>query len=67
MSQTSFGRMLIAGTDENGHVSCVWVKRRAAKHARPVKNAAEFAQRLSEFEVVNAARDGVGAWLNVHS
>jgi len=67
MPQKLTERVLVAEIDEHGAVSFVWVKRKWAKHARPVRDAAEISRRVAEFEVVGAPHEDVLTWLNAHS
>ena len=63
MVETSFARMLIAETDENGDVAFVWVKAGRSEPPHPVRNARRWIDRLPSLEIAGASRDAVSDWL----
>lgn len=57
--------MLIAETDEEGFVTCVWVKPEGTRVPRPYSST-EFVSGIEtgQFQVSGAQADAVDAWLH---
>lgn len=56
-------RVLVAETDENGRVACVWIKRQSEPAPHPVRNAKRVIDRFTVFETVGAPRADIASWL----
>ncbi|TNH38086.1 hypothetical protein [Paracoccus haeundaensis] len=59
---TNTDRMLIAETDEQGSVVCVW-RADHGKRPRPVADPVTCVKMLDSFGIFGASRDAVRLWL----
>lgn len=63
------GDMLIAETDEEGNVACVWIKPDNAPFPRPIRRRALKLPipDLDRYRVAGAPRDDILAWIGLGS
>ena len=60
-------RVLVAETDDTGHVVCVWVKSRGDRVPHPVRDVRNALDLDGSVEFFGAPADAIRRWLEEHA